>query len=127
MKLPLQFLLDENVELRLLHQLQHLGYDVKKIGVDHPHQIPDEEVLAIAVQEKRVLLTNDRSDFGELIFRHHKPHCGVILFRVRSGEIATKMAQLHLVLTKYTEHLTSFIVIEKDKIRIRKNLDDIAA
>jgi len=31
------------------------------------------EVLALAVQEQRVLFTNDAKDFGELVFHQHLP------------------------------------------------------
>ena len=41
---------------------------VETIAHDYPSALADQEVLSIAVKEKRVLITNDR-DYGELIFR----------------------------------------------------------
>ncbi len=118
----MKFLGDENVERRLLSSLKQSGYDVTAIGNEYPHGLSDQEVLTIAKREDRVLLTNDRSDFGELIFRYHQPHCGVILFRIRSGEIALKKAKVEHVLTEYPHQLTtSFFVITPTRIRVRRS------
>ena len=78
----MKFLLDQNIDHRLAVYLRALGHDVTAIAYDYPHGLSDEEVLAIAVREKRILLTYDRADFGELIFGYNHPHCGVILFRL---------------------------------------------
>jgi predicted nuclease of predicted toxin-antitoxin system len=77
----MKFLADQIIERRLASHLKQEGHDIKVISVDYPHGLLDDVVLALAYQEKRILLTNDRSDFGELIFRFHHPHSGVILFR----------------------------------------------
>jgi predicted nuclease of predicted toxin-antitoxin system len=37
----------------------------------------DDIILEWAVDEKRVLITMDK-DFGELIYRQGKPHCGIV-------------------------------------------------
>jgi predicted nuclease of predicted toxin-antitoxin system len=68
-----RFLLDENAELRIGRALTALAYDVKAIAQDYPASLPDHDVLALAVAEDRILITNDR-DFGELIFRQGHPH-----------------------------------------------------
>lgn len=121
----MKFLGDENVERRLLSALQQAGYDVTGIVDEYPHGLSDREVLALAKREDRILLTNDRSDFGELVFRSHHPHCGVILFRIRSGEIALKKAKVEQVLTEYPDQLTtSFFVITPTRIRVRRSLEE---
>src|SRR5712692_7453025 len=115
----MKFLGDENVERRLLSALQQAGYDITAIGSEYPQGLSDREVLDIANREGRILLTNDRSDFGELVFRSHQPHCGVILFRIRSGKIALKQAKVEQVLTEYPDQLTtSFFVITPKRIRV---------
>lgn len=60
----MKFLLDENVEYRLVSFLQNLGHNVTAIGYDYPHSLSDSEVLELAQKEQRILLTNDHSDFG---------------------------------------------------------------
>jgi hypothetical protein len=65
----IKFLLDENVDARLLPFLLTLGHDVASVGQDYFYGTLDEDVLAMAHQEYRIFITNDR-DFDELIF-----HC----------------------------------------------------
>jgi len=117
----MKFLLDENADRRLAPYLQDLGHDITIVGEDYPASIKDQEVLAIATNEKRIILTNGRSDFGELIFRHHHSHAGVILFRFKLEEtnIALKKNRLRIVLTKHLHQLQHFIVITPQQIRVR--------
>jgi predicted nuclease of predicted toxin-antitoxin system len=74
----MRFLFDENVDLRLVAFLTNLGHDVSSIVSRPLRGCPDDAVLALATEEKRILLTNDR-DFGELVFRQQLPHSGVLL------------------------------------------------
>src|SRR5205823_4309556 len=126
----MKLLLDQNIDHRLAGFLRSLGHDVTAIAYDYPHGLRDEEVLAIAVREKRILLTYDRADFGELIFRHHHPHFGVILFRLLTLQdvlIENQKQRLLYVLTTYQEQLHSFLVVTSQKVRIRKVAEKQAA
>ncbi len=124
----MKFLFDQNIERRLAALLRNLGHDIKIVSVDYPPGILDDEVLAHAFKENRILLTNDRSDFGELIFRYHHPHCGVILFRhMRSGDIITKQHRLLYVLEQYKTQLNQFIVVTPGRVKIRKTVTEQAA
>jgi predicted nuclease of predicted toxin-antitoxin system len=117
----MKFLLDQNVERRLASILRNLGHDVKAVSIDYPAGILDREVLDYAFKENRILLTNDKGDFGELIFRNHHPHSGVILFRrMRSGDVLTKQERLTFVLQAYTTQLRHFLVVSPKSVRIRK-------
>ena len=78
----MKLLLDQNIDHRLAVYLRALGHDVTAIAYDYPHGLNDQEVLAIAVREQRLLINYDHADFGELIFRYDHPHCGVILLRL---------------------------------------------
>src|ERR687896_1827380 len=117
----MKFILDQNVERRLASFLKNLGHDVKVVSIDYPAGILDQEVLSHAYKESRILLTNDKGDFGELIFRHHHPHSGVILFRFKRGDIDIEIRRERLqhVLTNYSNQLHNFIVVTRDKIRVR--------
>jgi predicted nuclease of predicted toxin-antitoxin system len=118
----MKFLLDQNIERRLASFLRELGHDVKIVSVDYPAGIGDQEVLAHAFKESRILLTNDRSDFGELIFRYHHSHCGVILFRrMRSGDLVTKQQRLSYVLHEYADQLHHFLVVTPKRVKLRKS------
>jgi predicted nuclease of predicted toxin-antitoxin system len=118
----MKFLLDENVDHRLVTFLHELGHDVAVIGFQHPSSLSDREVLAIATREQRVLITNDRADFGELIFRRHIPHCGIILFRLKADDanIHLKRERLQHILSKYGDRLQHFIVVTPQRVKIRE-------
>lgn len=117
----MKFLLDQNVERRLASFLKNLGHDVKVVSVDYKAGILDQEVLTHAYNESRILLTNDKGDFGELIFRHHHPHSGVILFRrMRSGDMLTKQDRVLFVLQAYAKELHHFLVVSPKSVRVRK-------
>ena|SRR2546425_3195561 len=118
----MKFLLDENADRRLVPFLKNVGHDVKVIAYDYPHGLLDQEVLAIAVKEQRILITQDTSDFGELIFRKQHPHSGVLLFRFKSEErnIDLRKSRLAYVLESYVDQLHHFLVITPERIRVRK-------
>jgi predicted nuclease of predicted toxin-antitoxin system len=99
--------------------LEMMGHDVTAIAHDHPHALKDHEVLSIARDEERILITNDR-DFGELIFRQRLDHAGVILFRLGDEELPTKTAWLEHILVHYEGHMSHFIVVTERGVRVRR-------
>ena len=116
----MKFLLDANVEYRLAAFLTTLGHDVKTIALDYPTSLIDQAVLTLAVEEQRILLTNDR-DFGELIFRQHVPHCGIIYFRLKnSKDISVKRNWLQIVLEIHHHNIHEYLVVTRNGIRGRK-------
>jgi predicted nuclease of predicted toxin-antitoxin system len=77
----MKLLANENFPLKSVSYLKGKGFDIKAIGVDNP-SIKDSEVMDIAIQEQRLILTFDR-DYGELIFKHnYRPEKGVIYLRL---------------------------------------------
>jgi predicted nuclease of predicted toxin-antitoxin system len=115
----MKFLLDENVELRIAAFLRQACHDVTAIAHDYPASLADRDILAIAVNEGRILITNDR-DFGELIFREGLPHPGVIYFRLGLSSTAQdKIAYLLQVLMAYQDRLDRFLVVTPRGIRVR--------
>ena len=117
----MRFLLDENAELRIAAFLTQAGHDVTSIVQDHPRSISDEQVLAIAHAEQRIIITNDR-DFGDLIFRLRLPHAGVIYFRLPLDSTAAEKIQwLTRLLRDHPNRLNEFVVIRPNGIRFRPN------
>src|SRR2546421_1037738 len=117
----MKFLLDESVEYRLLSYLHQGGHDVTTIDYDYPAGLQDQVVLALAMHEQRILLTNDK-DFGELIFRQQLPHCGILFFRLKGASIQTKLRRLGEVLEKYADQFQHFLVITPQRVKIRRNI-----
>lgn len=114
----MRFLIDESAPRRFATLLTVEGHDVAVAGRDYPRQIPDEQVLAIAYEQGRVLLTND-TDFGELVVRDGLPHAGIILFRIRSRSFAIRSARLLQVLDEYSGQLGRFLTVTEDSVRLR--------
>ncbi len=115
----MRFLLDQSADARLVAWLTERGHDAVRIGRDHPPGLPDEEVLAIAKREGRILITDDR-DFGELVFRHRQPHAGVIYLRLASYSFALTTARLNDVLTNHASRLDRFLVVTPASVRERR-------
>ena len=67
----IKFIADVNVEKPIVDYLSENGYDIKWIP-DYNCEILDEDLLSLANNEKRILITNDK-DFGELTF--YKRNC----------------------------------------------------
>jgi predicted nuclease of predicted toxin-antitoxin system len=114
----MRFLLDQSTDARLLSFLKQLGHDVTRIGSHYPHGLPDQEVLALAKDKQRILITDDR-DFGELVFRLKLPHAGVIFLRLGAyAPLQLKIDRLTYVLTLFPDKLDQFVVVTKRTVRI---------
>jgi predicted nuclease of predicted toxin-antitoxin system len=114
-----RFILDENVEVRLGRALKALSYDVTAVAEDYPASLADHEILALAVAEDRILITNDR-DFGDLIFHHGHAHRGVIYFRLPLDSTAVeKVERLLQLLNSHHDQLDRFLVVTPRGVRVR--------
>jgi predicted nuclease of predicted toxin-antitoxin system len=71
---------DENVPQRGVEELRRLGHDVLTALEDGRanQSIPDEDVLARAIELQRAVLTLDRVDFKRL-HRQRPEHAGIII------------------------------------------------
>ena len=77
--LTLNILANENIPTTRVNALKVAGFDIVANGIDNP-SISDVQVMNIAIEELRTILTYD-SDYGELIFKYgYKPPAGVIFF-----------------------------------------------
>lgn len=104
--------------MAMVNALRARGHDVAWVRTDAPG-IPDEEVLATAVAEHRVLVTADK-DFGELAFRQELAAVdGIMLLRMR-GSPARRHATLVAAVTARDDWAGHFSVIEDDRIRMTR-------
>ena len=81
MSLP-RFLLDEHVWGGLVEVGQEIGIDVLLVQTRLPTGTDDEEVLAFAASQERILLTSNAQDFAPLVaewFLAEREHWGVII------------------------------------------------
>ena len=90
----MKFLLDVcAASLRLRKSLPAQGHDALSAMETNP-RVTDEELLALAMEESRVLVTEDK-DFGELVFVRWLPHPCILRFGgMTLAEKVTAMQEL---------------------------------
>ena len=82
-------------------------------------RMTDAAILALAVQEQRLVITMDK-DFGEMAFRSRQPHAGVLLLRLGHAPSDEKVLVVQRIFTSYVDALPgSFCVYYKGRLRIR--------
>ena len=78
----MRFLANENIPQTSVAALRESGHDVVSVSERCPG-VSDEQVMQIAHEEKRVVITFDR-DYGALVFQKRLPlPAGVLLMRFR--------------------------------------------
>lgn len=117
----MKFLADESMEKPVVDWLRDQNFDVKYITEITP-SINDEEVIRLANDESRILITNDK-DFGELVFRQSKIILGVLLIRATNERSSNKIRLVREVLEKARNKLAGyFVVVNEAGIRMKKIL-----
>ena len=114
----MKFLLDVCASSRSLRGLlERLGHNILSVVELNP-SATDDEVLAIALKEDRILITEDK-DFGELIFVRGLAHGTVIRFCEMS--VDEQVGATQELLEKYAVALESrsIITVHPGRIRIR--------
>jgi len=115
----IRFLADESCDFTVVRALRASGYDVVSVAESFV-SASDLQVLKISIEEKRLLLTEDK-DFGEWIFAHGEEMSGVLLIRFPAN-IRSDLGQAVSVLVAKngSDLVKSFTVLEPGRARIRK-------
>src|SRR4051812_33334036 len=79
----------------MVAMIRALGHDCSDASVI-PSRMPDIDVLRMAADQDRVVVTSDK-DFGELVFLHHIPCPGVILIRINLPNESDRVAHVRSV------------------------------
>jgi predicted nuclease of predicted toxin-antitoxin system len=111
----MKVLLDTCVWGRAKAELQANGHDVLWTG-DLAADPGDEEILAQAHRESRVLVTLDK-DFGELAIVRSLPHSGIIRLVDISAQQQAKLTEL--VLVKHGDDLLKGAIVTAEPGRLR--------
>ena len=115
----MRFLADENIPRASVTNLQQSGYDLQWIA-DFSPGISDEQILLIAQEQDRIIITFDR-DFGELLFKKKITfRIGIIYLKFVPSSILEPAIILNSIIQtgKYVFE-NYFTVIERDLIRQR--------
>jgi predicted nuclease of predicted toxin-antitoxin system len=116
----LRFLADESCDFGVVRALRADGYDVLALTEITTYSV-DSDVIALASQEKRVLLTEDK-DFGQLVFASQADSAGVILIRYPgNARKSLQDAVVKLVHEQGDEIRTAFVVMQPGHIRMSRN------
>ena len=119
----MKVLLDTCVWGKACAQLQAAGYDVVWAG-DWPEDPGDEEILAHAHSDQRILVTLDK-DFGNLAVDRGKPHSGILRLVNISARQQAEVCQ-HVLMRHGTELLSGAIItVEPGRLRIRPPETDL--
>jgi predicted nuclease of predicted toxin-antitoxin system len=113
----MKILLDTCVHGSVFKELQTCGFDVIWSG-NWAEDPGDEEILATAHKEDRILVTLDK-DFGELAIVKKQHHCGILrLVSLSSSQQKTVCKE---VLANYGSDLQrgAIITAELGRVRIR--------
>ena len=115
----MKFLLDVCVSSRSLQAfLVGLGHDTLSALAIDP-RASDEQLLAFALQDDRVLVTEDK-DFGELVFVRKLPHGPIV--RVVELTVNEQVRAVDELLEQHAAALVGGVVVTvtRGRIRIRR-------
>lgn len=118
----MRFLLDNNLSPRLVAGLGMAGHDAIHVRDRGLEAASDPEVMAAAVDDKRVLVSGD-TDFGTLLAQSRATGPSVVLFRRETGrrpeaQLRTLLANVGQIESALNEG--SLVVIEDTRLRIRR-------
>ncbi len=118
----MKFLIDQNRSPRLAKLLIEAGHDaVHTLGLGL-EQAEDIDLLLVAVNEDRVIVSGD-TDFGTLLALSNRSGPSVILFRSRTAFTAEQQAELllaHLDELAHDLNRGAMIVVTDQRIRVRR-------
>jgi predicted nuclease of predicted toxin-antitoxin system len=114
----MRFLVDECTGPAVARWLRQQAHDVFSV-FEQARGLDDDAVLQQAWTEDRIIVTNDK-DFGDMVFRDHRPHKGVFLLRLVNMTAPRQIAALARVLGQYPEAqlVGRFVVVTEAAIRI---------
>lgn len=113
-----RLLANENFPIPSVAVLREAGYDVLATAENHQSKT-DEEILSLAVAEKRWIVTFDR-DYGNLIFARNLPAPPALLFLRLHSYRPEGPGQIVIDLLQDASSLDGqFVVIQEDSVRKR--------
>lgn len=113
----MKILANENMPGDVVDALRNVGHDVLWVRSDFPGA-GDDEVLARASAEQRILITFDK-DFGELVFaRGSRASQGVILFRIATPSASVAARKVVAAIGLRDDWGGHFSVVDDTKVRL---------
>lgn len=111
-------LIDVSAGQAVADTIRRLGHDAMFVR-DHDPRMPDADILAWAVRERRLVVTMDK-DFGELVYQSGEPHAGVLLLRLEAARTAERVRVVEDIFVNHAADLPGhFSVYQNGRLRIR--------
>ena len=108
--MQMRFLADENCDFGVVRRLRSEGYDVAAVSEFQQRSV-DHELMEMAYQEDRILLTEDK-DFGWLAFVARAKNPGVVLIRFPSSARSSLPQAMSQLVARFESQLRgSFVVL----------------
>jgi predicted nuclease of predicted toxin-antitoxin system len=112
----MKFLVDECTGPAVARWLRSMGYEAFSV-FDESRGASDDEILTKAYSENWILITNDK-DFGEMVYRENRSHCGIVFLRLRDQRSTLKIDALSRLIFTYIEQLpNAFVVVTETQVR----------
>jgi predicted nuclease of predicted toxin-antitoxin system len=113
----LKFLVDESTGIAVCKKLKQMSFDVVSV-IESMRGAGDEEIVRKAIEENRVIITNDK-DFGWLATLYKPP--GIILLRLKDERTENKVKIVSHVVNKYKAAILGSVLVASEKrIRVRR-------
>lgn len=115
----MRFLADESLDFAAVRALRAVGHNVLAVQ-EVIRGASDREVIALAAEEGRVLLTEDK-DFGWLVFASAGNSAGVVLVRWPASA-RSRLGQDMVRLVEQHGHslANTFVVLEPGQVRLNR-------
>lgn len=114
----MRFLADESCDFTVMQALRAAGNDVLCVSEITP-RAEDFEVIKLAGDEERILLTEDK-DFGQLVYSHGQKTVGVIFLRFPTSARRHISRDIVKLVKQQAEKLAGcFITVQPGRVRIR--------
>ncbi len=116
----IKFLLDANLSPLSAQFLRNLGHDVLSLIESKQHHLKDPEVVRLAIEQERIILTFDQ-DFGEMYYHQQSGSFGVIVLRIHNQTVESVNRALQQFLSQYQHKLMqnpkSLLIIKPHSVR----------
>lgn len=117
----MRFLIDNSLSPLVAQGLQEAGHDVVHVRDLNMQRAADEEIMARALRERRVVVAAD-TDFGTLLAWGKGQGPSVIVFRrvsQRRPDAQVRLLLANLPAIEESLEKGSIVVIEDDRMRVR--------
>jgi predicted nuclease of predicted toxin-antitoxin system len=114
-------LTDENLDAEVVASLRKLGFDVRDVVESGLRGSSDVDLLRLAAEQKRVVVTHD-ADFGTLAIRQNEPLIGLVYLRPGHIDSQFTIETIQTVLSADPDLLPPFVLVAKrisNKVTIR--------